>query len=158
MSPDARQVGLPPLRASRFLTSDTLFYVGIGIFIVSFLLPAVNLNGLGNFDGFACAWLSLFALQAGMSVSALAFFGGLINPIVIAYVLLRILGRAPSVRKGLAATILFFIPITWLSLAFMSYRIEVGHVAWILGIFFMISWSDLSYYSPTPARARKSLK
>ncbi len=82
-----------------------------------------------------------------MSVSALAFFGGLINPIAIAYVVLRILGRAPDVRSGLATTILFFIPITWLSLAFMSYRIEIGHIAWISGLVLMISWSDLCYFS-----------
>jgi len=147
MSPDETQVGLPALSASRFLASNALFYVGIGIFVVSFLLPAVNLNGLGDLDGFACAWLSLFALQDGMSVSALTFFGGLINPIAIPYVALRILGRAPRVRSALATTILFSIPITWLSLALTSYRIEMGHIAWITGLLLMISWSDFRYLS-----------
>jgi len=147
MSPDGTQVGVPLLRASRFLTGDALFYVGIGIFVVSFFLPAVNLNGLGVLDGFACAWLSFFALQDGKSVSTLACFGGLINPIAITYVVLRILGRAPRVRSALATTILFFIPITWLSLALASYRIEVGHIAWITGILLMISWPDLGYFS-----------
>ena len=145
MSPDGTQVGLPALRASRLPTSGALFYVGIGIFVVSFFLPAVN--GLVDLDGFACAWFSLFALQDGMSVSALAFFGGLINPIAIAYVVLRILGRAPRVRSALATTILFFIPITWLSLAPSSYRIEIGHIAWIAGILLMISWPDLRSFS-----------
>jgi hypothetical protein len=107
----------------------------------------VNLNGLGNLDGLACAWLSLFALQDGISVSALAFFGGLINPIAIAYIVLRILSRAPRVRSALATTILFFIPITWLFLALASYRIEIGHIAWITGILLMISWADLRYFS-----------
>ncbi len=144
MFPDGAQVGSPALRARRFLTSNALFYIGIGIFVVSFFLPAVNAYGL-DFDGFACAWLSLFALQDGMSVSALAFFGGLINPIAITYVVLRILGRAPSVRRILSTTILFFIPITWLSLAFTPYGIKIGHVIWISGLMLVISWSDLGH-------------
>ena len=99
MSPDGTQVGLPALRAGRFLTNRALFHVGIGIFVLSFFLPTVNPYDLGDFDGFACAWLSLFALQDGISISALVFFGGLINPVAIAYVVLRILGRAPKCQE-----------------------------------------------------------
>ena len=113
MFPDGNQVGLPALRARRLLTSDILLYVGIGIFVLSFFLPAVNAYDL-DFDGFACAWLSLFSVGDGMSISALAFFGGLINPVAITYVVLRIVGRVPNLRRGLSTAILSFIPITWL--------------------------------------------
>jgi hypothetical protein len=83
MFPDGTASRLPAIRGRGFLTSKALLFVGTGAFVLSFFLPAVNANGL-DLDGFACAWLSLFALQDGMSISALAFFGGLINPIAIA--------------------------------------------------------------------------
>lgn len=149
MFPDGAQVGSPALRARRFLTSNVLLCIGIGIFVLSFFLPAVNAYEL-DFDGFACGWVSLFALQDGMSVSALAFFGGLINPIAIFYVVLRIRDRGPHFRSVLSTAILLFIPLTWLSLAFAQYRVEIGHVAWITGLLLMISWSDLRYLLRLP--------
>jgi len=145
MLPDGDQVGLPALRARRLLTS-ALLCVGIGIFVLSFSLPAVNAYDL-DLDGFACSWLSLCSVGDGMSISSLAFLGGLINPVAITYSVLRVLGRAPNLRKGLSTAILFFIPITWLSLALMRYGIRVGHVAWILGLLLMIDWSDLGHFS-----------
>jgi hypothetical protein len=49
--------------------------------------------------------------EKGMAL--LAFFGGLINPIAIVYIVLRILRRTIKVRTGLAIAILLFIPLTW---------------------------------------------
>lgn len=88
-------------------------------------------------------------------MSALFFFGGLINPIAIVYISLRILDRAPRVRSGLATAILLLIALTWLSLALMQYRIRIGHIAWITGLFLMIAWSDLRF--PGSSRVLSSL-
>ncbi len=79
-----------------------------------------------------------------LGLSSLAFFGGLINPIAIAYVVLRIRNRAPKTRIAFESTILLCIPVTWLSLAIMHFRIGVGHVAWVTGLLLMVSWKDFS--------------
>lgn len=150
MHPDGTQVGSASLNVNRFLTRGIFLYVGIASYVLSFVLPAVNPYDLGGLPGWACAWLSFAAIGDGVSWSALGFFGGLINPIAIAYVVLRIRNRAPHFRSGLATAILLFIPLTWLSLAFVQYRIEIGHFAWIAGLLFMISWSDLRYLLRLP--------
>ena len=110
----------------------------------------MNPYDLGGLPGWACAWLSFAAIGDGISWSALGFFGALINPIAIAYVVLRVRDRAPHFRSGLATAILLFIPLTWLSLAFAQYKIEIGHIAWITGLLLIISWSDLRYLLRLP--------
>jgi hypothetical protein len=150
MSPDEAQVGPTSTNVRRFLTSATVLYFGIAIYVLSFFLPAVNPYDLGGIPGWACAWLSFGSIGEGVSWSALGFFGALINPIAITYVVLRIRNRAPHFRSVLATAILLFIPLTWLSLAFAQYKIEAGHIAWIAGLLSMISWSDLRYLLRLP--------
>jgi hypothetical protein len=139
MSSDDPRVGSGPL-IKRFLTTSTLFGIGIGIYVVSFFLPSVDPYSLGNIPGWICAVVAFSTL----GLSSLAFLGGLINPIAIAYVVLRIRNRAPRVRTALEGTILLCIPLTWLSLVSLHCRIAVGHIAWITGILLMISWKDFS--------------
>jgi hypothetical protein len=147
MSPDEGQVGAVCPNAGRFPTRAVFLYFGIAIYALSFFLPAVNPYNLGGFPGWACAWLAFSTIGDGVSGSALGFFGGLINPIAITYVVLRIRNRAAHFRSALATAILLFMPLTWLSLAITQYRVEIGHVAWITGLLLMISWSDLRYLS-----------
>jgi hypothetical protein len=66
------------------------------------------------------------------------FFGGLVNPLAIFYIVLRLLNRAPGTRKTVAIAILMCIPITWLFLSRMAFTIHVGHIAWIVGLLFMV--------------------
>ncbi|HEV2400812.1 MAG TPA: hypothetical protein VGS27_28010 [Candidatus Sulfotelmatobacter sp.] len=75
-------------------------------------------------------------------VNGLAVFGGLINPTAIAYIVLRIVDRAPDGRFFLAGAILAFIPLTWLSLIMMHLGILVGHVLWIAALLLIIDWKD----------------
>lgn len=78
-------------------------------------------------------------LVAGLRLSA---FAGLINPIAIAYAVLRIRDRAARARRFLMISVLICIPITWLSLYIFCDAGDlcpyVGHVAWIAGLLLMI--------------------
>jgi hypothetical protein len=91
--------------------------------------------------GWICAWMAFFGLD-NKDVNGLAVFGGLINPIAIAYIVLRIRYRAPEARFFLAGATLAFIPLTWLSLIMMHLGILIGHFAWIAGLLLMIDWKD----------------
>jgi len=121
------------------------FYVGFGLYLLSFALPAVLWVG-GPLPGWTCAWMSLWVwnlrnqpselpLFAG---SVLALFGGLINPLVILYVILRGRNKAPKLRSSLSNTILFCIPFTWLCLLVLKMEVRVGHIVWIVGLLLMI--------------------
>jgi len=69
--------------------------VGICIFIAAFLLPACKFAGgrselinLGTYSGWKCAWISLVLIivpETYQSPFLLAVFGGLINPMIVAY-------------------------------------------------------------------------
>jgi hypothetical protein len=133
---------LAPL--SNFLASKG-FYVGFGLYLLSFFLPAVLWVG-GPLPGWACAWMSLLVwtlrnqpselpLFAG---SVLALFGGLINPLAILYAVLRARNKAPKLRSSLSHTILWCIPFTWLCLLVLKMGVRVGHIVWIVGLLLMI--------------------
>jgi hypothetical protein len=128
-----------------------LFWLGIAIYVLSFFLPSVNPYSLGPFPGWACAWVAFFTLGE-RSAESLAFFGALINPIAIAYVVLHIRNRAPRVRVGLALAILLFIPLTWVSLVVMRFPVEIGHVAWIVGLLLMMPWADFRRLAIRPTQ------
>lgn len=86
--------------------------------------------------------MAFFGL-ANDNVNFLAVFGGLINPLAVAYVILRIDDRAPEGRWFFAIGILAFIPLTWLSLLMMHLGVRVGHIAWIAGLLLIVDWDDL---------------
>lgn len=85
--------------------------------------------------------MAFFGLN-NKEVNGLAVFGGLINPIAIVYIVMRILDRAPQGRFLLAGAILAFIPLTWLSLIMMHLGVLIGHVTWIAGLLLIIDWKD----------------
>src|SRR5690348_10658698 len=96
------------------LISTRLFYVGLGLYAVSFFMTAVR-GGSGSISGWRCAWASLFSwavlpdsrmtplLAAGLRLSG---FSGLINPVAIAYTVLRTLDRSAKIRRVLVAVLL----------------------------------------------------
>jgi hypothetical protein len=140
---------LPVKRSSRrvetlgnFLASKGL-YVGVGLYLLSFFLPAVVDVG-GPMRGWVCAWLSLWAWSlrepssaVPLAGSVLAFFGGLINPLAILYAVLRGRNKAHRLRSFLHNAILLCIPFTWLSLLVLHMGVRVGHVLWITGLLMM---------------------
>jgi len=149
MSANGHPVGSRP--PARLLSALIFFRLGIAIYVLSFLLPAVNPYSLGSFPGWSCAWLAFFTLGE-RSAGSLAFFGALINPIAIACAVLRIRGRAPRVRIGFAIAILLFIPLTWAAMVSMRFAVEIGHVAWIAGLLLMTPWTDFRHLATRPAQ------
>ena len=111
---------------------SVIFYIGLGLYVLSFFLPVFR-DGVGSkeISGWRCALGSLYVwgmdlgpntipwLNAGYR---LAGFGGLVNPLAIVYVFLRILGVAVNARRVVAASILICIALTWLSLSILCGR------------------------------------
>jgi hypothetical protein len=129
----------------RYRRPSRTFYIGLGVYGLSFLLPAMR-SGKDLLPGWGCAVLSLtvWANAKPNLGGRLALFGGLINPAAVTYAAMRILGRATSLRWALAITILFWIPLTWLSLYFFCHQVAgmcptYGHAVWIAGLLLMIS-------------------
>lgn len=76
-------------------------------------------------------------------------FGGIVNPIAVAYILLHIVDRARRTQRVLAALILFCILLTWISLVILCLQDAdcpgVGHAVWVAGLLLMISASIREY-------------
>jgi hypothetical protein len=94
----------------------------------------------GNLSGRECALLSLPTWNShDDNISALAIFGGFINPQIIRVSLLYAARCGRLLRSVLAVTILLCVRLTWIAIAQMSFagmsmRIGPGHVLWIVGI------------------------
>lgn len=98
------------------LRASQVFYAGFGLYLLSFLLPVVTQAGM-PMRGWTCALVSLWLWAAPEHSSVLVIFGGIINPLVIACVVLRFYKRADALRFYLSTAILFCIPFTWLFFA-----------------------------------------
>jgi hypothetical protein len=107
--------------------------LGAALYLVSFAFTAV--------DAIPGWWCALYALWPWniQEASNLAFFGGLINPLVFLYFLLTVLNLGERLRTILAAAILFCIPLTWIALDRMDKHPVTGHYLWIAGVLLLIS-------------------
>jgi hypothetical protein len=109
-------------------------YLGSGVFLLSFFLPAV-----GDLRGWQCAVFAATSWTEDDKISRLALFGGWLNPLVLVLFFLSVFRVAAYLRALLAVTILFSIPMTWIaiyrmSIAGMAMNLQVGHFLWVLGI------------------------
>jgi hypothetical protein len=115
-----------------------LLGLGLIVYAVSFALPAVRASN-SPVIGWYCAWVALtFPLDPHSSFSIPVFASGLINPLTLVYLTLRMLGKAPKVRRALAIAALSFIPLSWYVIAH-DMTIEIGHVAWVAGLLMMLA-------------------
>lgn len=104
---------------------SVVFYLGTGLYIASFFLIAVD-----DYAGYRCALITIGAFRT--MFQALFFWPGLINPLIIGFVILKLLSEAPRLRLGLAiGSVLLFIP-TWLIIYNM--KIKLGCAMWVVGI------------------------
>jgi hypothetical protein len=76
----------------------------------------------------------------------LCLFGGIINPLILAYIVLRFRNAAPALHTVLAFSVLACIPLAWLSMSDFGAAVRVGHVFWIAGLLFML----LPAHAPWP--------
>ena len=117
--------------------------VGASIFIAAFFLPAcksvggrTELINLGTYSGGQCAWFSLVLVtlpETYQSPFLLAVFGGLINPMLIAYVACYKPGFART-RRILSWAIFACTISTWAFFAINQFLPLIGHIMWIVGI------------------------
>jgi len=121
---------------STFLASR-VFYVGFGLYLLSFFLPAVTLAGM-PMAGWTCALESLWMWAVPDHSSILIIFGGVINPLAITCAILRSSDKHKTLRLWFSIAILFCIPFTWLCLLTLKMGFLLGHVVWIAGLLLMI--------------------
>jgi hypothetical protein len=121
----------------RSFLSRKAFYLGVALYSISFLLPAVTQAGM-PMRGFTCALMSLWMWADTKNSSFLVIFGGVINPLAIACIVLRASNRSARLRYYLYSATLLCIPFTWLCLLTLKMGFLVGHVLWIAGLLLMI--------------------
>jgi hypothetical protein len=122
---------IEPLRKPAYW-SATALYMGAIVYLISFWLPAV-----GMLPGWMCALYAIWPWSI-QEASKLAFFGGLINPLVVLYFFLSAISTGGRVRAVLVYAMVTCIPLTWMALDRMDKRPQIGHFLWIAGILLMI--------------------
>lgn len=124
--------------------------VGFCVFFTAFFLPAIRLGqdgpGPSIEEGFECALFALipaYALILGHGLgsdpgSFLLLLSGLVNPLVMVYLLFC--GWPSFVRtwRGLAASILICIAATWRFFTDSHTTPIIGHFIWVTGILMML--------------------
>ncbi len=114
---------------------------GLATYTLSFFLPALRSDNRYT-PGWGCAFMAMWVWNddfpgatAGYNLGVkLTIFGGLINLLAIAYVLLRIFGQTPRTQKAVAWAILICMPPMWISLYLIGEVPSIGHVIWIAGL------------------------
>ncbi|HUK25793.1 MAG TPA: hypothetical protein VLV49_14520 [Terriglobales bacterium] len=101
------------------------FYLGIGLYIASFFLHAVNPGG-DPYAGWQCALVTLKLFPSW------GLLPGLINPLILAFIVLSVLGRLRTFRLVLASTILLLLIPTWLLVSGM--QIMLGCAMWVVSL------------------------
>jgi hypothetical protein len=127
-----------------------LFYAGVGLYLFSFFLPAVQLAET-PLRGWTCAWYSLDAWRIP-EASRLAIFGGLLNPLAALYILLRLQRRSARLRACISVAIVIFILLTWIAISRMQLGILVGHVVWVAGLTLLLLPGSQAWPSLTDLR------
>jgi hypothetical protein len=127
-----------------------LFYAGVGFYLFSFFLLAVQLAGT-PLPGWTCAWYSLDAWRIP-EASRLAIFGGLLNPLAALYILLRLQRRSARLRACISVAIVIFILLTWIASSRMQLGILVGHVVWVAGLTLILLPGSQAWPSLTDLR------
>ena len=122
---------IEPLRKTAYWSKAAL-YLGVAIYLVSFRLPAAD-----AMPGWMCAVYAIWPWNI-QEASKLAFFGGLINPLVVLYFFLSAINAGGRIRAVLASAMLICMPLTWVALERMDKRPQIGHFLWIAGILLMI--------------------
>src|ERR1035437_9507507 len=122
----------------RSRTIQISLVLGIAIYVASFFLPAVNDAGSGSLrgttmPGWICAEIAL------VSWKEIIFLSGLINPLILIYVVLRGTNRLNRVQTYTVVAILACIAVTWIELVRRRFHMEVGHVMWIAGLLLIMA-------------------
>src|SRR5205085_1260388 len=86
-----------------------------------------------------CAELALLLPFAAPSLGMLPLLAaGLVNPLALVYLGLRVSDASERWRYRIAFATLSLIPFSWVFLATMHLSIGAGHVAWVAGLLLML--------------------
>ena len=121
-----------PITEKQVKRVGMIFWIGFATYVVSFFLPAVQVDQTSPIRGWTCAWISLAMAKEAYQMP-LPFLSGLVNLMVIALVLSR------KRMVGYAAVAL--LPASWIFFAMANIRVLPGHIAWVGGILMMV-WHD----------------
>jgi hypothetical protein len=145
-------IGDPPtgaVESRRESLEATCLKLGVVLYLVSFFLPAVMDSGhgsgllidffsphaSGSLQGWECAWQCLlFGVHGAPTFLA----SGLINPLILAYFVLRVGDAAPRIRMRIGIVAMALIPVTWIVIATTDSCAQIGHVLWIGGMLLMV--------------------
>jgi len=117
-------------------------WLGLGLYVLSFFLPAVSAKkpweGLDGVRGYLCAYVSLVLpwAEKGQVLfkqplrSFPLLISGWINLLFVAWFALRQFGKGAWLRPVIAA----MIPMTWVVLGQNQVFPRIGHVIWIAGM------------------------
>jgi hypothetical protein len=151
MEPDVSATDQPLPAPQSTILLLLIRLVGIVVFGISFLLPAVQLepNGPGPrqapMRGFLCAeFATMMAVSTPLSIvrthgagldekSILLPLTGLVNPLVLIYLILCIWQKLVRTRLVFAALILLCFIATWMLFAQASIAPLIGHFLWVAG-------------------------
>jgi hypothetical protein len=132
---------------------NVIFFTGLAFYVLSFFLPVFkDTVGSKSISGWRCAYAALFLWVVDLGPNTIPWlnvgyrlggFGGVVNPLALAYIILRIFDRAGRTQRVLAALILFCILLTWASLVILCVQDAdcpgLGHAVWVAGLLLMIS-------------------
>lgn len=135
--------------------SRVLRFVGLGIFVLAFFLPAVAPPGEGSGagsgpqPGWVCAGFTLIPTGAVIQHPSALFkgtesreytllFSGWVNPLVLIYLLFCIRRSWIWPRRIAAVAILICLGCAWVFLANEHFTAFIGHYLWVAGIVLML--------------------
>ena len=117
------------------------FYLGVGLYVASFFLNAVN-----DIPGWRCALATLSDFPN--LFRELYFYSGLVNPLVIGFVVVKLLDEAPRLRRVLALVALLLMVPTWIIVSMMA--IKLGCALWVVSLF-IVTAEDLGTWRFRPS-------
>lgn len=121
--------------------------LGFCIFVAAFFLPACRDSGNSNFftntyPGWECAKIAIsaaFQKDSYESWSFLAVVSGLINPLIVIYLVFSFFPRLKRVRRSLAVAVLVCMVATWAFFGIAHLVPLIGHFMWIAGALMILA-------------------
>jgi hypothetical protein len=121
--------------------------LGICIFAAAFLLPACREAGPVNsftnsFKGWECArttFTAAFQKDSYESWNFLAVMSGLINELILIYLVFSFFPRFKRLRRSLAVGVLVCMAATWAFFAIANLVPLIGHFMWIAGALMILA-------------------
>lgn len=153
MNPQLAEDAGPKGRPQRRAFAALLRLAGLAVLIVSFFLPAIQLEGAGSapaspnshIRGYICAgFASMMTVSTplaafrthGEGIDAKSFLlplAGLVNPFLLIYLVLTLWSGLVRTRMVFAALILVGFIATWLFFAQTHTTPLIGHFLWVAG-------------------------